>query len=390
MLEYNASHSGLAEPLWTNLIVRRVRSLEEEFGRRACLDIASVNGSEDKQFDGFTPYETFRTGEGLTVSGQYAAAANWLRRAITGDGRDRRYAHKAYSLWIKALMQQGYYKEAEAAYSEARWRYPDDGEILFRCGILRHLAGDLPRAIGCYRASIGQVHRPRGWGEWDASIGNYKAQHNMALAHHELGEAEKARDLWRQIISIAPRFRAAHLAFGELLVATQKHIEAVVLAREMQTKGFVGDAQVLKSQIAEAQGDTFEARRHLEAGVRYAPEELLPLRKLCAHFFKYGPEDEVEPAFRELTIRAPNEAISWFNLGNYYLRSSRFEEAIESFRKALELRPSFSEAATNLAHALKTTGKEHEAQEVSKRHSQPERHGEATRRRAIPPLLEQS
>jgi pentatricopeptide repeat protein len=383
--DFRSDRFGLEDPVWTDIVIVQAETFHatatpldemslDDSNRRPCCD-------ENQVF----AYEDFCLGQRLGESGMHARAIDYLHRSITNDPSDRWHAHKAYSALIHALTQQGRYDAAEATWQAAKRRFPQDSETWFRGGTLHHIAGNFTRAVACYQVSFDQHHRYKGLAAYDSSIANYKAKHNMALACFQSGESEKAATLWQEVLLTAPGCRAALLGFGELLVASKKGPQALFLAREMQGKGLVGDAQVLKALAAQAAGKTFEARRHLEAGVRFAPGEILPLRKLCEHFFEHGPDDEIEPAFLELANRSPREATTWLNLGNFYLRSSRLAEAVASFRKALDLRPTFVEAATNLRHAVKAYGKENEAKEIWARSQNLSTH--AFQRRSVPWLL---
>jgi pentatricopeptide repeat protein len=257
--DFRSDRFGLEDPVWTDIVIVQAETFHatatpldemslDDSNRRPCCD-------ENQVF----AYEDFCLGQRLGESGMHARAIDYLHRSITNDPSDRWHAHKAYSALIHALTQQGRYDAAEATWQAAKRRFPQDSETWFRGGTLHHIAGNFTRAVACYQVSFDQHHRYKGLAAYDSSIANYKAKHNMALACFQSGESEKAETLWQEVLATAPGCRAAHLGLGELLVASKRGPEALLLAREMQGKGLVGDAQVLKALVAQAEGKTFEA-----------------------------------------------------------------------------------------------------------------------------------
>ena len=76
------------------------------------------------------------------------------------------------------------------------------------------------------------------------------------------------------------------------------------------------------------------------------------MRQIARAFFSAGQVLEAVAPFKEIVRLAPESAEAHFDLGAVYARCGRFVEAAGSFRKALELRPSFHAALAQLAHAL--------------------------------------
>jgi cytochrome c-type biogenesis protein CcmH/NrfG len=64
---------------------------------------------------------------------------------------------------------------------------------------------------------------------------------------------------------------------------------------------------------------------------------------------------EIE-AIRKLVAISPEEAGGWDQLGQSLYKAGQYDEAIQAFRKALELKPGVAEVIASLGVALKTKG----------------------------------
>ncbi|MCL5270727.1 MAG: tetratricopeptide repeat protein [bacterium] len=66
--------------------------------------------------------------------------------------------------------------------------------------------------------------------------------------------------------------------------------------------------------------------------------------------------DEQVMAQRRALGFKPVDSLDHYNLGCSLAAEAKYEKAVDSFRKAIELRPDFAEAAYNLAMALELAG----------------------------------
>jgi tetratricopeptide (TPR) repeat protein len=69
-----------------------------------------------------------------------------------------------------------------------------------------------------------------------------------------------------------------------------------------------------------------------------------------------GAFDTVVRLLREVVDADPNVIDGWFKLGNAYFRAGRFEESIEFYGRALQLKPDYDLAVMNIAAAYRNLG----------------------------------
>ena len=71
--------------------------------------------------------------------------------------------------------------------------------------------------------------------------------------------------------------------------------------------------------------------------------------------------DEGLNALKRVLAQDPNVIDAWFMLGNEYYRRHQFEQAIEQFSRALELKPDYDLVVINMANAYRALGRDQEA-----------------------------
>ena len=88
-----------------------------------------------------------------------------------------------------------------------------------------------------------------------------------------------------------------------------------------------------------------------------------PVETLIQHL-NTRPVDAQEQALHRLTEtldKEPNNVKALFELGNTYERQGMYEQAIQEYRKALQLDPDFVDAIEHLAFLLEKLNRDHEA-----------------------------
>jgi tetratricopeptide (TPR) repeat protein len=60
-------------------------------------------------------------------------------------------------------------------------------------------------------------------------------------------------------------------------------------------------------------------------------------------------------------VKEPNNAEALFELGNLYERQGMYEQAIQEYRKVLNINPNFVDAIEHLAFLLEKLNRDHEA-----------------------------
>jgi arylsulfatase A-like enzyme/Tfp pilus assembly protein PilF len=68
--------------------------------------------------------------------------------------------------------------------------------------------------------------------------------------------------------------------------------------------------------------------------------------------------EKIAAMYRKVLADDPNVIDAWFNLGNVHYRYRKYEEAIEYFKKALELKPDYDLPVINMANAYRRLGRD--------------------------------
>lgn len=92
-----------------------------------------------------------------------------------------------------------------------------------------------------------------------------------------------------------------------------------------------------------------------EAALRGAPHDP-DLRDGIARLYSRAGNDSLAIATFQDLLREKESARSWYNLGNVYRRSKRYVEAVQAYRRALELEPRREAAWNNLGEAYRALG----------------------------------
>lgn len=111
-------------------------------------------------------------------------------------------------------------------------------------------------------------------------------------------------------------------------------------------------AQLLKDGSGLLQsGNAAGAREPLERALRLRPDSQRGQNLLALCYFRLGLFDRAEELYGGLAAENPGDATLRVNLGLVCLKTNRVDEAVETFRAALELSPSHAKAQNYLALA---------------------------------------
>jgi len=82
------------------------------------------------------------------------------------------------------------------------------------------------------------------------------------------------------------------------------------------------------------------------------PGHIPSLTNLADCYEACGDLNKAEELFEYITKIAPENALAFFNLGNYQLRQNRHIDAVNNYKKTIELETSFVDAYYNIAWVL--------------------------------------
>jgi tetratricopeptide (TPR) repeat protein len=186
----------------------------------------------------------------------------------------------------------------------------------------------------------------------------YNNLSNAYLRQGKVGEALKTALL---ALELDPEYGVAHYNLGNLYAQQGKFAEAKShFETALRLYPNYADAHANYGQLLAEQGD-------LDAGIRYFRRALDLNRSLPrAHLnlgvalAKQGKLDEAARALSDAArLSATPEAV--YYLGSVYAAQSRYEEAVASFRMALQIEPNFVPAHQSLARLFAAAGKTAEA-----------------------------
>jgi len=171
-------------------------------------------------------------------------------------------------------------------------------------------------------------HRYAGIWENEDKLWSYTLQHNWECwqAHNRIGAREFNR--------------------GNVDVAMDHFIEATRLRPDLaETQNNLGSAVLAKK-------DTKAAIRHFQEALRLAPD-IIAIQSNLARALMLDQQPAVAAElYADLARRFPQNPVFLCNLGVTLYQAGKKQEAIESFRRALEIDPELSDARENLRAAL--------------------------------------
>ncbi len=244
------------------------------------------------------------------------------------------------------------------------------------------MGGRLSEAVEAYRAAV------------EAAPDHVAARRNLALAlvrlgrvdeaieeleralesdpeavrvHFDLGNCyrakearEKAIAAYRRAVELDPELTQARFSLANILGETNRWAEAAVeLEKVLERQGDHRRARYLAAMAAHYLGRSRQALAQLEALVEEQPDDIVARQGLVAiHVGRKQPMRalavyrealELElPADAELALLGAAAKLSW--------RHGRRAEAVELYRRAVELAPDSSAAHTDLANVLQLAG----------------------------------
>lgn len=94
------------------------------------------------------------------------------------------------------------------------------------------------------------------------------------------------------------------------------------------------------------------AKKHYLDALDIKPDHIPSLTNLADCYEATGDMDKALELFTYITRLAPENALAFFNLGNFLLRQNRHIKAVKKYEKAIELEEGFVDAYYNIAWIL--------------------------------------
>ena len=324
---------------WTDIFVVHSGSDQSPEGRerkrRRDMRLLELDSADRPEH----PFVLFNLGMTYCEMREFDKAADFLERCLHASEGHESHVRKAYALLASSRIGLDQMDAARNVCRAGLRQFPDDPELLFRSGDLAQRGGRLKEAEAAYRRVL-EANTARHFTSIDRGIQGFKTRQRLAAVYGQLGQLDRARELWQEVVGEVPQNREAWRSLADILLQQGKSTEAAALAdRLLADDAQVVDGLLIQAKVARNGGDLAAARRHLQAAVDRDPDDLQVLQDWCQFAFEHCEPDEAESALRRLIDRCPEDAAAHHNLGTIHLRADRPAEAIPCYQESLRLGP---------------------------------------------------
>jgi len=283
--------------------------------------------------------------QALRIQPDYAEAHNNLGAAMMGRGRLQEaigqceqalriqpdYA-EAHNNLAAALQKAGKLQEAITHWEQALRIEPDYADAHYNLGNALVQAGRLPEAIGHYEQAV--RIKP-----------DFPEVHNsLGLAVVRLGKAEDAISHYEAALRIKPDYAEAHYNLGVALAKVGQLRDAIAhWEQAVQIRPDFFEPQFNLAVAWEQLGKPREAITRYEEASRIKPEFAAAQNNLAWLLATLPPSEGGDPARavalaeRACQLTDNRAAVSLDTLATAYAAASRFDAAVATAQKALEL-----------------------------------------------------
>lgn len=330
-------------------------------------------------------------GNAYWAKGDIDKAAAQYRAALAVRPADER-VHLSLA---SALLSANRLEEGEAALKAALAAMPRSGRSWYSLGRLSQTRGRLSGAVDHYREAL--QHRPiAGLHAFQGILASLQAdraaldeavqslRHLMRLNPNsvprrlQLGglllQKNRFDEALAEYLGVAlmdPLNTAAHAGMAQVEFRRGRHAQAVVAARRaldadrdhMQARYTLGQALMRLGNVEEGRKELEEYRRRQDIANanEHRNRETVALRQEAALHFNNGDYDKAIEFLRKFSeTRSDGQPRAW--LGEVLLKAGRYDEAIESFKQAIELNWISAGVHLQLAEAYKALGRVKESE----------------------------
>lgn len=220
------------------------------------------------------------------------------------------------------------YASAALSYEAAVAHTPDSFENWFQWGVCLHETGRLEEALAKFEKA----------GELGADW--IEVPLARSVCHLGLKQYTEALELADACLSRNPEYVPALFAKGVVLHLLWRLDKAVDVYRELlrHQPRFI-QARMNLVTVGMQQKNTGVIQREAEALLEIDPDNVLGLEGVALVAFSAGEYEKACERYSRLTQLAPNQPEHWLSLGMTLRKLERTSEAVEVFRRALEVRP---------------------------------------------------
>ena len=307
-------------------------------------------------------------------TGYYDSRVPQLRERLRVKPEDRE-ARWELGRTYALLGQQ---PEAIAEFTALLQYYPNDAAALLQLATAEKQSGDIERAQACIERAValdpdssllqfalGEVLYNRGLNEEarraleraiELNPENHDALYLLGFVLGDMGRHEEARDVTRRAVKLNPSLSRAHanltLETGRTDSRTSREGPARPSSEELQVSGEGQLARYNLGLAFRSKGYYAQALQEYRVALERGEERDLVLQAMAeVHLLMRAPAEAL-PVYDELLARQTTSPKLWNERGVALHQQGRFEDAEASYRRALELEPSYAIAQNNLGVSL--------------------------------------
>lgn len=215
------------------------------------------------------------------------------------------------------------------------------------------------------QAGIDAAHRQRAAGDWQGAerslLEAIALKHDCGEAHLALGELllargrhEDAVDACQLAVHFLPAQAMAQVMLAGALLALQRHDDAAAACRAaLALDPALAAAWLCLGNVLKARDDLPAAVDAYRRAATAIPPDIHAMQQLAFVEFRLGRYDEARRDFATLLAAAPDSYRAHHNFGLLQLETGFAQDALDHFRRALELQADSVETQTCIGHALR-------------------------------------
>lgn len=197
-----------------------------------------------------------------------------------------------------------------------------------------------------------------------------RAHNDLGLALKDLGRFAEAEAAFREAVRLDATYAAAYQNLGELLQDQGRLAEACrAFESAICANPVLAQSRIRLADTLAELGELNAAVSHYGEAIARSPAPVGIYTRVGIALWRLGDAAGALDAFERSVAGSPPSAELHYNIGSALLELRRFDQAINSAREALRLRPVFLQAVSLCAAGLAATGAMEEGVELLRQSS---------------------
>jgi GT2 family glycosyltransferase/tetratricopeptide (TPR) repeat protein/SAM-dependent methyltransferase len=313
------------------------------------------------------PFVLFNLGMTYADIHENAQAIEWLRQCIAVSEPDQTHVRKAYA-WLVGCLSALRRPDDALRECEAGLRLtPLDDELRSLRGRLLYDAGRWAEAISVYEDLLAK-EESRHFSSVSPGLRGFRTRQNLGAVREALRDWPGAEKDYRAVVAEAPKYRAGWRSLWTLLLKADQVAAAEALLTPLRSEANVqGEWAVLATALAQRAGNPVAAERALTEAFQQFPDDVEVLTELSRIYFEHFDAKQAGPFLQRLVELVPHDPSAWHNLGVVQMLQGHPEQAVTAFQESLRHGPDFPGSWVLLGSALRQCGRIPEAVQAWRR-----------------------